>query len=260
VGYRAVVVGSELVSWSAVLTLREAGCQTVLMTSEHPRAESYAAVTLPGRTALGVPVTRRTKVTRVIGRERVEAVEIMRTDSGRRRIVACDTVVFTGDWIPDNELARLGGITIDPGHLGPLVDTALRTSADGVFGAGNLLHPVDTADIAALDGRHVAGSVHRWLEGDRPRPLVVRLVAAEPFAWVSPGIVGLGDVAPARDRVLLWPTEYRPMPRVVVRQDGAVVGHRILPWPAAPGRVFRVPWSVLSGIRPGGGDVTIGLG
>ena len=47
VGERAVVVGSELVSWSAVLTLREAGCATALMTTEHDRPESYAAFTVP---------------------------------------------------------------------------------------------------------------------------------------------------------------------------------------------------------------------
>ncbi|MDT7756824.1 MAG: hypothetical protein QOH27_2722, partial [Mycobacterium sp.] len=33
VGTRAVVIGAELVSWSAVMTLRKAGCATVAMTS-----------------------------------------------------------------------------------------------------------------------------------------------------------------------------------------------------------------------------------
>ncbi|GAA3302198.1 hypothetical protein GCM10020218_097300 [Dactylosporangium vinaceum] len=38
----------------------------------------------------------------------------------------------------------------DPRHgtLGPRVDAALRTSRPGVFAAGNLLHPVDTADTS----------------------------------------------------------------------------------------------------------------
>ncbi len=230
------------------------------MTTEHETGETYAALTIPGAAALGVQVSRRSRLTRIIGRERVEAVEIMRHDTGQRRIVACDTVVLTGDWIPDNEFARLGGIETDASHLGPIVDTALRTSADGVFAAGNMLHPVDTADVAALDGRHVAGSVLRWLDGDRPTRLSVRLVAGAGFAWVAPGIVGLGEVAPPRRRVLLWPTAARSLPRIVVRQDGTVIARRMLAWPAAPGRVFRVPWSMLSGVRPGGGDVSIGLG
>ena len=75
-------------------------------------------------------------------------------------------MVFTGSWIPDHELARLRGIEIDPQHRGPVVDSALRTTADGIFAAGNLLHPVDTADVAALDGRHVSGPVRRYLDLD----------------------------------------------------------------------------------------------
>jgi len=49
--------------------------------------------------------------------------------------------LFTGDWIPDHELARCGDVTLDPGTRGPAVDTALRTCQSGVFAAGDLLHP-----------------------------------------------------------------------------------------------------------------------
>ena len=53
-------------------------------------------------------------------------------------------------------------------HLSPQLDrlfqSALRTSRAGVFAAGNVVHPVDTADVAALDGRHVADHVRRERE------------------------------------------------------------------------------------------------
>ena len=54
--------------------------------------------------------------------------------TGVRRVVPCDIVVFTGDWIPDHELARLRGVDIDDGHRGPVVDTSLRTSAGRLRG------------------------------------------------------------------------------------------------------------------------------
>ena len=259
IGQRAVVVGAELVSWSAVLTLREAGCTTALMTSELDRAESYGVLTKAGRLGLGVTVSRRTRVTRIVGRERVEAVEITNLATGARRMFACDTVVFTAGWVPDNELARTAGLDIDPGHLGPLVDTALRTSAEGVFAAGNLLHPVDTADVAALDGRHVAVQVVAWLNGLGRPTESTRVVAGAGLEWVAPGVIRPGDPAPPRGRVLAWPAQYRPLPRVVVEQGGVVVAARRLPWPAAPGRVFRLPWDLFSGVEPGADDVTVGL-
>lgn len=257
VGRRAVVVGAELVSWSAVMTLRDAGCTPVLMTTVHDRPESWA--TLPGRIAFGVPIARSTRVTRIIGRDHVEAVELCDLRTGERRQVACDTVVLTGDWIPDHELARLGGLEMDAGHRGPVVDTALRTSEPGVFAAGNLLHPVDTADVAALDGRHVAERIREYLsDGWRSRP-GVRLHGEAPFTWVAPGIVRPGDLHPPRRRVLLWSAEYRAMPRVIIRQYGRVIASRRLPWPVSPGRVFRLPWGMFDAVRPDAGDVAIGL-
>jgi len=258
-GTRAVVVGAELVSWSAVLTLRAAGCRAVLLTTEYARPECYAAVTAAGRLGLGVPVARRTRVTRVIGRDRVRAVELEHLGTGKRRTFACDTVVFTGNWIPDHELARLRGIEIDPQHRGPAVDSALRTTAEGIFAAGNLLHPVDTADIAALDGQHVAGPVRRYLDQGRASGPVVRLRAEPPFTWVAPGLIRPGEVAAPGGHASLWASEYHPFPRVTVRQGGRFIAERRLPWPVAPGRVCRIPWNLFSQVDPEAGDVAIGL-
>ncbi|MGW2491517.1 NAD(P)/FAD-dependent oxidoreductase [Streptomyces sp. NPDC001606] len=259
VGTRAVIVGAEPVSWSAALTLRGAGCTPALMISQYPRAESYGAFTAVGRTVLGVPVAVRSRVARIVGKGRCEAVEIEHLDTGRRRTFPCDTVVFTGDWIPDHELVRTAGLALDEGTRGPLIDSALRTSRPGFFAVGNLLHLADTADVAALDGRHVARQVMAHLHG-APRPAPgVRLIAEAPFRWVAPQLLRPGDPAPPRSRLLLWSDAYVRRPQVYVQQDGRVLARRTLPWPASPGRVFRVPSSVLADVSPVGGPVRIGL-
>ncbi len=258
-GRRAVIVGGELVSWSAVLTLREAGARTVLMTTRYPSPESYAAFNVPGKLVLRVPVATRTHITQIIGKNRVEAVEIEHLDSGDRQRVDCDTVVFTGDWIPDHELARVAGIDLDPGTLGPLVDTAQRTSISGVFAIGNLVHPVDTADIAALDGRHVIDPVLCHLRGTEPSRRVVRILVDEPFRWITPGLLRDGDHATPRRRLLLWTDKLIRIPHITVHQDGQRIATRRIVWPASPGRVFRIPDSVLDRVDYAGGDVIIGL-
>jgi hypothetical protein len=230
------------------------------MTTTYPQPESYWLFHRPGRLAFKTPVATRTRVTRIIGRPRVQAVELEDLDTGRRRTVECDTVVLTGDWIPDNELVRAAGIPLDPGSLGPVVDTALRTGRPGVFAAGNVLHPVDTADIAALDGAAVARHVRGYLDGQQPSTDGVRLAVEAPLRWVAPGILRPGDPAPPRNRLLLWTDEYVAVPRVTLEQDGRVVGTKRVPWPAAPGRVFRVPSDILGGVDPRGGTVTVRLG
>ncbi len=259
VGERAVVVGSELVSWSAVLTLREAGCKTVLMTTEHAKPEAYLAFSLPGRAVLRVPVATTTRVTRIIGRDRVQAVEVEDLRTRVRRTVACDTVICTGDWIADNELVRLADLAYDPGTTGPVVDTALRTSRHGIFAVGNLLHPVDSADVAALDGRHAAQHVLAHLNGARWPEGGIRLTADAPFRWVSPGLFRPGDPVPPRGRLLLWCNEFHRRPSVAAVQGGRIIGERTTPWPAAPGRMFRLPASVLDEVDAAGGPVKLVL-
>ncbi len=274
VGSRAVIIGAELVSWSAVLTLREAGCAVAALVSRYPQAEAYAAVTVLGRSVLRTPVVTGARVVRIDGRERVRSVEVEQIGTGRRRTIECDTVITTGDWVPDSELARLGGLDVDAATRGPVVDAALGTSVPGVFAVGNLVHPVDTADGAALDGRHVAGAVTRWLAsglGDgasagpeaglsgEPRLGMLAVTAAPPFRWVTPQHVPVAGGAP-RGHLLLWLDEQRHLPVVLARQGGVEVGRVRVPWPAAPGRIFRVPEKVLLGADPTRGPVTLHLG
>ncbi|MDP9463552.1 MAG: NAD(P)/FAD-dependent oxidoreductase [Actinomycetota bacterium] len=154
VGTRAVIVGAEHVSFSAILTLAHVGCRSVAMVTPLPRHQSYGVVRLAAASLRRVPVLTGVDVAEIVGRRRVERVVL--TD-GRR--IDCDTVVFTGDWIPDNELARHSGLTMDPVLKGPSVDEGFRTSRDGVFAIGNLVHRVAAADRCALDGKAVAAAV-----------------------------------------------------------------------------------------------------
>jgi thioredoxin reductase len=154
VGSRAVIVGAEHVSFSAILTLAHAGCRSVALVTPLSRHQSYAVIKLAMASLRRVPVLTNVDVAEIVGRRHVEHVVL--TDG---RTIECDTVVFTGDWIPDNELARRTGLAMDPTIKGPVVDHAFRTSRDGVFAIGNLVHRVASADRCALDGRAVAAEV-----------------------------------------------------------------------------------------------------
>ncbi len=108
------------------------------------------------------------------------------------RDVAVDTVVFTGDFVPDNELARQAGLVIDPGTGGPACDADGHTTADGVFAAGNVVHPAETADVAALRARTVGHTAARWLlgAGEASERGKTSLRVADPLLWVVPNLTG----------------------------------------------------------------------
>jgi thioredoxin reductase len=160
VGTRAVIVGAEHVSFSAIITLAHARCRAVAMVTPLPRHQSIWPLKLVAATARRVPVLTGVEIAEIVGRHRVE--HVLLTDG---RSIECDTVVFTGDWIPDNELARRSGMTMSPTINGPVVDASFRTSRPAVFAIGNLVHRVASADRCALDGKTVAAAVARSMAG-----------------------------------------------------------------------------------------------
>src|SRR5690606_31950161 len=127
-----------------------------------------------------------------------------------------------------------------------------------IFAIGNMLHPVDTADIAALDGAAVADHVVSYLATREAPAEGYALQAEGALRWVAPARI-TGTARPPRGRLLFWTDEYRPFPRVVLHQGDRVVGRTRLWWPASPGRVFRVPSSILRGVNPADGTVSISV-
>jgi hypothetical protein len=127
-----------------------------------------------------------------------------------------------------------------------------------VFAIGNLVHPVDTADVAALDGRAVAQHVLAHLHGHPTAAAGPRILNGKHLKWVSPGILNPA-FQPPRGRLLSWPQTHCNLPTVTITQDGRKLARRRLPWPASPGRAFRIPSSMLAAADSTGGTITIDL-
>jgi pyruvate/2-oxoglutarate dehydrogenase complex dihydrolipoamide dehydrogenase (E3) component len=211
VGKRAVIVGAEIVSLSVVTTLLHAGVKVVNMVTELQSHQLYLPVFLPAKVLYAdilahAPILTNKKVTNILGRQRVEGIEVTDLESGKTETIECDTVIFTGDWIPENELARRGEVETFKPSLGPQVDSAFRTSQVGVFAAGNVLRGVETADWAALEGRSAARSMARWLENANWSASRLEVQCEAPIGWICPNVL-TSDVPVERFR--FWSKEFR---------------------------------------------------
>ena len=220
------------------------------MVSGYPRAEAYAAFRAagPARCCEGPVLTAQPG--RRHRRQGPGARRVVVEHARHRRAASidCDTVVFTGDWIPDHELARTARPAMDPATRGPVVDAALRTSRAGVFAVGNLLHPVDTADGAALDGRHVATAVRRGCAPATPRSRSAPRPGSAldaPLRWVAPQLISTEGGVAARGDLLLWTDEYRRLPKLRAVQDGRDAGDQ--PHAVAGGAGAGLPGAVVVG-------------
>jgi hypothetical protein len=255
---RALIVGAEHVSFSAMATLAHGGANVIALITDQPRHQSYAAFALAAAVRWRVPVWTSRAVHRIVGRDRLDGVELANLRTGAISFVGCDTLVFTADWIPDHELARLAGAEIDPGTLGPAVDTALETSLPLMFAAGNLVHAAETADVAAASGRHAARQIAAALHAGTP-PLAARIpvTVAAPLSWISPNAIRPGGPPPARGRFLLRSDTFRRRARLEVRQDGrtlAMARARLV-----PGRSVHLAAGWMNRADPSAGPVCVAL-
>lgn len=260
-GGRALVVGAEHVSFSAVVTLAHAGARVIALVTEERQHQSYAAFRFGAALRWRVPVWTSTAVTRVTGAGgRLAAVDVAGVDGGRARTVACEWLVFTGDWIPDHVLARTAGVALDAGTRGPAIDTSMATSTPDVFAAGNLVHAAETADVAALSGRHAARQIAAYLAGPPAQaPSPVPVVAEPPLRWISPNaiVAGAGAVLPPLGRFAIRPAEFRPRARLEARQDGRLLARSRPLW-LIPGRPVHLRASWVTSVNPDGGPVRVG--
>lgn len=119
----------------------------------------------------GIPLHLSTTVTRVIGHDRVEAVEVSQVDehlapiAGTERIVPCDTLLLSVGLIPENELSVAAGVELDPCTRGAVVDQSLQTGVPGIFACGNVLHVHDLADNVTTESERAGAAAAAWALG-----------------------------------------------------------------------------------------------
>lgn len=119
----------------------------------------------------GIPLHLSTTVTRVIGHDRVEAVEVSQVDErlapipGIERIVPCDTLLLSVGLIPENELSVAAGVELDPRTRGAVVDQSLQTGVPGIFACGNVLHVHDLADNVTTESEKAGAAAAAYALG-----------------------------------------------------------------------------------------------
>ncbi|MDB1884641.1 FAD-dependent oxidoreductase [Collinsella aerofaciens] len=119
----------------------------------------------------GIPLHLSTTVTRVIGHDRVEAVEVSKVDEHlapipeTERVVPCDTLLLSVGLIPENELSVGAGVELDPRTRGAVVDQSLQTGVPGIFACGNVLHVHDLADNVTTESERAGAAAAAYALG-----------------------------------------------------------------------------------------------
>lgn len=225
---RPVVVGSELVSFSALLTLRDCGVRPVAMLESGREISTPGPAATMARIVLGTPVLTSRRLISINSApddsSRMESVTVEGT-GGATSEIACDSVIFTGSFVPEASLlAMLPKMLTDNGSLGPAVDQNWRLEDGRIYAAGNVLRSVETAAWSAREGAAAGHAIADDLLGCIPAearrvPVLcsgaVKLSTPSAFAVPGPGPgplhmnirmarAGFGRLTLAVDEQVVW--------------------------------------------------------
>lgn len=170
-GKRAVILGSGDIGLIMARRLSLEGCEVEGVYELMPYANGLARNVKNCLDDLGIPLFLSRTVTQILGRDRLEAVEISQVDGdlapipGTERTVACDMLLLSVGLIPENELACAAGVELDPRTRGAAVDDRLMTTVPGIFSCGNVLHVHDLADNVTAEGDRAGAEAAAWALG-----------------------------------------------------------------------------------------------
>lgn len=195
---RPVIIGSELVSLSALLTCRSHGIRPVAMVETHKVVQARPSFfVLPH--LIGVPVFTGAEILTIEGGGRVTSVRLRQRD-GAETFLDCDGVVFSGRFVAEAALAGASGLSLDRATGGPIIDQHGRSSDPCIFVAGNVVHPVETAGHCWAEGRRVAGAIAADLKataGQVGDQRALRVTAGAGLKYVVPQRLAIEGAATA---------------------------------------------------------------
>ena len=152
VGKKVVILGSGDIGMIMARRMTLEGAKVVMVVELMDYLAGLTRNRVQCLDDFGIPLKLAHTITAIEGSERVTGVRVAPVDENKKPIldkeelVECDTVLFSVGLMPENELTRKAGITMDPITNGPKVDQYMQTSQAGIFACGNVVHVNDLVD------------------------------------------------------------------------------------------------------------------
>lgn len=144
----------------------------------------------------GIPLKLSHTVIDIEGKNRVEAVTIAEVNQDRRPIpgtkerYTCDTLLLSCGLIPENELSKSAGVSINPVTSGPVVGDNLETSIDGIFACGNVLHVHDLVDYVSQEATSAGKNAALYLKkGSSTGAKIVEIAPVDGVRYTVPKFI-----------------------------------------------------------------------
>jgi NADPH-dependent 2,4-dienoyl-CoA reductase/sulfur reductase-like enzyme len=191
-GKRVVILGSGDIGLIMARRLTLEGVEVAGVFEIMPHANGLSRNIVQCLHDFDIPLHLSTTVAQIHGRERLERVTVAPVDGQLRPMldkawdIDCDTMLLSIGLIPENELSRQLNLRFDPVTSGPVVNSAMETSMDGVFAGGNVVHIHDLVDFVSQESLLAGRNAGLYVTGERPPADNIRLSPGENVAYCVP--------------------------------------------------------------------------
>ncbi|MBQ3706460.1 MAG: FAD-dependent oxidoreductase [Clostridia bacterium] len=244
-GRRVVILGSGDIGLIMARRMTLEGAKVLAVCEIMPYSGGLARNIVQCLDDFGIPLKLSHTVVQIHGRDRVEGVTVAAVDeaNGRRPIpgteeyFACDTLLLSVGLIPENELTRGAGITLDRMTNGASVNQFRETSAPGIYACGNVLHVHDLVDYVSEEadtaGRAAAA---RILGNAAPVVRSVKLTTGHGIRYTVPERIDLAE-EPEDVRIFFRVTDVFKKVRLTVETAAGAILVNKAKSAAAPGEM-----------------------
>ena len=192
VGEKVVVLGSGDIGLIMARRLTLEGAEVIMVAEKLPYSSGLPRNINQCLHDFDIPLLLSHTVVDIKGNGRLSEVTIAQL--GKRggiipqskRKIACDTLLLSVGLIPENELSREAGITLDNITGGPQVDERGQTSIPGIFSCGNVLQVHDIVDNVSLEAEYIVEGVVEYLKGKLTKEREIKVELGSGLRYVVP--------------------------------------------------------------------------
>jgi len=187
----AVIIGSEVVSFSALMTARHAGIKINAIIEENKNLNSFGILKLLSQYILRTPVKVGYKILSINGENKnIKSITISK--NGNIETIFCDGIIFTGEFTPESAILQKSFDDFNYTNNSIEVSQIFQTKNKNIFLAGNVLRGALSAYNCYFEAKKVAKYVDESLKKEK-QIVQIPIIVDENIQWYYPSLIDINQ-------------------------------------------------------------------
>ena len=186
---KAVIVGSDIVAFSALMTAKKAGIEIVGMIEEQSEIKSFGLLKPAVEFLKKVPIYTSAEELKIVTKEKeVKGVEFKAGAESRN--IECDGVIISGNFTPESSLLQQNFKEFNTQNNSLDIRQNFQAKNENIFLAGNVIRGALSAYKCYFEGQKVAKEIAKSLDSKHVSKYI-KLEANFDVDWLYPSLIDL---------------------------------------------------------------------